>query len=112
MLSSHMKLIRKIKRMLISRESWRTIEPISAFEGVESLVVCSLEVVAWLCFFESNNRRVPAGSDLCMLVNSSSCTPRLAESLEVEETDTSSGPLASASGIPSESWVDSWVELA
>jgi hypothetical protein len=74
--------------------------------------VRSLEVVAWLCFFESNSQRVPAGSDLCMLANSSSYTPRLAESFEVEETDTSSGPPASASGIPLESWVDSWVELA
>jgi hypothetical protein len=47
-----------------------------------------------------------------MLANSSSCTPRLAESLEDEETEARSGPPASASGISSDSCKDSWVELA
>jgi hypothetical protein len=75
----------------------------SEFEGAESVVVRSLEVVFWLCLFESKSLRVPAGSDFCIVVNSSSCTPRLAESLEVEETEARSGPPASASGISSDS---------
>jgi hypothetical protein len=73
----------------------------SELEGAESVVVRSLEVA--FCLFESKSLRVPAGSVFCIVVNSSSCTPRLAESLEVEETDARSGPPTSASGIVSDS---------
>jgi hypothetical protein len=39
-----------------------------------------------------------------ILVNSSSCTPKIAESLEVEETEIIPEQPTSASGITSESW--------